>query len=334
MPIFDVGYRHWEGKLRGPALRLWSISRNGISLAWRSMILRRIILFGWMPLLYFAPVFFAIGYITDPEREISQRYDSGWYNFARGIMGPGVADRLRDAPESVRPAAWSLAFHYFFSWPQAIFTMLVVAIVGPALISQDVRSKAFLLYFSKPITLGEYVAGKAGTLLFFIALMTLFPAIVLYAVSIAFSPSAAALIQTSGTLVHILCVFLVMAVPSTLIVLCFSSMAKEPRYPQFGWIALCLFGEMAYGLLSNMSGVASSNWICCLSLRKTVSVLTESIFDVSNQVSALGVSPSIQRTLRDLDSPYSPQLCVIWLAAVSAFCLMVLVRRISAPIRL
>jgi len=334
MPIFDVGYRHWEGKLRGPALRCWTISRTAITMAWRSTILRRILLFGWMPLLYFAPVFFAVGYVTDPERTLSEREGAAWYNVARGMLGSGIGDRLRDAPETVRPAAWSMAFHYFFSWPQAIFTMLVVGIVGPGLISQDVRSKAFLLYFSKPITRVEYVAGKAGTLLFFIALMTLFPAIVLYGISIAFSPSVVAVVQTSSTIVNIFAVYLVMAVPTTMIVLCFSSMAKEPRYPQFGWIAVCLFGEMAYGLLSNMSGVSTAPWICCLSLRKTVNVLTESIFNVSDQVAALGLSPRIQATLRDLDSPYSPQLCVIWLGAVSVICLMVLVRRISAPIRL
>lgn len=335
MPIFDVGYRHWEGKLRSPLHRCWTISRTGISLAWRSVILRRILLFGWAPLLYFAPIFFGIGYVTDPARNYGAASDrASVVEVGRVVMGPALAERLMVDPESVRPAAWSMAFHYFFSVTQSIFMILVVAIVGPALISQDVRSKAFLLYFSKPITRWEYVAGKAATVLFFIALLTLFPALILYGVSIVFSPSLAALFQTIETTVRILGVFLVIAVPSTLIVLCFSSMARDPRYPAFGWIALCIFGEVAFQLLSAMSSVSSAPWICCLSLRKTISVLTESIFNVSDQVSALGVSPQIQAKLRDLQTPYSAELCVIWLAGISLLCLVVLYRRISAPIRL
>lgn len=332
MPIFEVGYRHWEGTRRSPVLRCWSITRTGMSLAWRSIILRRILLFSLAPLLYFAPVFFAIGYVTDAARP--DRHEDAWYGLVRSFAGPRLADRLADSPESVRPAAWSAAFTTFFSWPQTIFMMLIVVIVGPGLISQDVRSKAFLLYFSKPITRAEYLAGKAGTLFFFIALQTLVPALGLYLISILFCPSIAALFQTSETILRILGVFLVIAVPSTLIMLCFSSLARETRYPAFGWMAFCVMGEVSYGILSNMSSFKDSPWVCCLSLRKTISVMTESIFDVSEQVASLGVSDRIRGAFHQLESPYSANLCLVWLAIVSCVALLIVVRRISAPMRL
>jgi ABC-2 type transport system permease protein len=330
MPIFDVGYRHWEGKLRSPLARCWTIARTGIVLAFRSVLLRRLVLFGWAPLLYFAPAFFAVGYVTDPVRDYKTITQTPLFGMLRDILGPEVAERMRTSPESIRPMAWSILFQWFFSISQAIITMLVVGIVGPPLISQDVRSKAFLIYYSKPITLPEYLMGKAGTLLFFIAVGTVLPALMLYGVSIAFSPSAAALVQTWATIVRILSVFFVIAVPSTLLVLCLSSLVKESRYAAFGWMAFCLMGEMAYGILANLSTLSNSSWICCVSFRKTIAVLTSAIFDVQNQVRELGLN---LRHL-NLEDNYPPQACATWLILLSSISLVILVRRVSAPVRI
>jgi hypothetical protein len=303
-----------------------------MALAFRSVMLRRILLLSLGPLLYYAPVFFAIGYVTDPDHK--RLDDTPLYGMVAGLFGPEVGMRISEAPDAVRPAAWSIMFHSFFSLPQAIFMMLVVAIVGPALISQDVRSKAFLLYFSKPITRVEYLAGKAWTLLLFLALQILAPALALYVISILFSPSAVALVQTSQTILRIVEVFLVMAVPTTFIMLCFSSLARESRYPAFGWMAFCVVGEISYAILRNMSDFKDSPWVCCLSLRKTINVMTESIFGVPKQLTDLGVRLDVRSFFQDVGSPYSPSLCLAWLAAVSIGAFLITYRRISAPIRL
>ena len=59
------------------------------------------------------------------------------------------------------------------------------------------RSKAFLLYFAKPIGTWEYLGGKLCVPLFFICGITLFPALALYAISIALSPDANTLLATA-----------------------------------------------------------------------------------------------------------------------------------------
>ena len=329
MPIFDVGYRHWEGKLRSPLVRCWTITRTGIALAFRSILLKRFMYVTYMPLLYFAPLFFAIGYVTDPVRNFGSQ-STPWFGWASEFLGPELSKVLRTAPESVRPVAWSIAFYYFFSWPQAILTMLVVAIVAPGLIAQDVRSKAFLLYFSKPITRAEYLLGKACTVSFFIAMMMLAPPLILYTVSILFSPSAMAFVQTSYTVVRILGVFLAVAVPMTLISLCLSSMAKDARFPTLGWAIICVGGEVVYWILYSMSGFKDSAWICCASLRKTISVLTQSIYNVPGQLHDLKLDPKVLK----FDMQFSSEICLVWLAFVSVLSLSVLYRRISAPIRI
>lgn len=332
MPIYELGYRHWEGELKSPVFRCWAITRAGIALGFRSKILKRLLLAAWTPLLYFAPLFFAIGYATDPARGLTP--DSGWYAFVRGFLGPDLADRMLRDPESVRPAAWALAFHYFFSYSQAWLTMFVVAIVGPPLIAQDVRSKAFLLYFARPITRWEYLAGKGGVVFFYTFLVTLFPALLLYAISIAFSPSIGALLQTGATVFRILAAAGVMAIPSTLLVLCLSSLTSDSRYATFGWISIWVMGEISYGLLANIPALKDSEWVFLLSFRKTTSVLIEAVFNVVGQLRALGPSRALDDVLKNVDTPYPPGLAFAFLAGMSAFCLAVLYRRISAPMRI
>lgn len=332
MPIYELGYRHWEGPLRGPAVRCWRIAWNGIRLAFRSKLLRRLLVIAWSPLLYYGFLFFAVGYVTDPARGFSERKE--WRQPLRAMVGRELANRLMDDPESVRPAMWSLLFHYFLAYPQSWLTMLIVAIVVPPLISQDVRSKAFLLYFSKPITRLEYLLGKAATALFYVLLVTLAPALILYAVSIAFSPSIATFYGTAPVLWRSCAVTLVVAIPTTAIALCFSSLTSEGRYAAFGWVAFWLLGELVYQILSQTVDFRNSEWIALLSLRETTATLTQSIFNVGGQLQALGDWSRLRETFRSINPNASATLPLVYLGSITVLCSAVLVRRVSAPMRI
>lgn len=333
MPIYELGYRHWEGRRLPSWLRWWTIARSGIALAFRSKVLRRLLFVAWAPLLYFGPLFFAVGYVTDPARPASAR--SEWAGFARAFLGPEMGNRLVTDPESLRPLVWSAIFSHFFMYSQSFLTFLVLAIVGPPLIAQDVRGKAFLLYFSKPITRAEYLLGKASTAFFFVFLVTLFPGLVLYAVSVAFSPSWAVLGSTGATLWRMGAASLVIATPGVLLVLLFSSLTSEGRYAGFGWIAAWLLGELFFQILEQVPGLRGSGWIFLPSLRETTSVLVGAVFDIesvlraADQLTARGTS----RLAEMLHSPYSPARAAGYWAVLCASCLAVLTRRISAPLR-
>lgn len=331
MPIYELGYRHWEGTLRPPIARWWAITRTGMALAFRSKILKRILFAAWMPLLYYAPLFFAIGYVTDPTRDIASR--GFWAQMVAGFVGEELAGRLLTDPESLRPVAWSMAYHYFFSVFQSFFTMIVVAIVGPPLIAHDVRSKAFLLYFSKPITRWEYLFGKSAVALLYVGLITLAPGLLLYGISIVLSPSIGALAQTSGMIVKIVAASLVIALPSTLIVMCLSSLTGETRFATFAWIAICLIGEVAHALLWEVARIREP-WVALLSFRETTRVAIESVLNVRNQLQALGAGADLKKLIEKFTSPCSSGLALGWLAGVCVACLAVLYRRISAPVRI
>ncbi len=239
MPIYEFGYRHWEGRLRPWWLRWFPITRMGVGLALQNRMLRRMMFVAWLPLAYFGAAFFAVGKMTEPEAITASSNFSrlpdprmhaiapdSFEAFGSAMLGMRIRQMLREDPSAVRRAAWSWSFYQYMRLSQLMVLFLVVAIVGPPLISQDVRTKSFLMYFSKPITRWDYLLGKTGVLLAFAMSVTLAPALVLYAISIGFSPSLGAFMDTSLVAVRILAAFAVTAVPATLLMLFYSSLTR------------------------------------------------------------------------------------------------------------
>ena len=51
MPIYEHGYRHFEGARTGHARRILAIAMQGIRQSWKSNWLKRVVLFSWAPFL-------------------------------------------------------------------------------------------------------------------------------------------------------------------------------------------------------------------------------------------------------------------------------------------
>jgi ABC-2 type transport system permease protein len=73
-------------------------------------------------------------------------------------------------------------FFYFYSIVQGALAYLLTAFVGPSLVSPDFANGAMPLYFSRPFSRTEYVAGKIGVLLVLLSLITWIPGLVLFAI--------------------------------------------------------------------------------------------------------------------------------------------------------
>lgn len=327
MPIYELGYRHWEGALRSPWLRWWVISRTGVGLAFKNPWLRRLLYLCGIPVLLFAFAFMGAAGAAEKEPNVGT-WAANW------ILGEPLVNAIEAKPTECLPVAWSLLFHYFFatmSW----LLMLVVAIVGPPLIANDVRTKAFLLYFSKPITRLEYLVGKAGTVFFFLSLVVLFPALALYGMSVALAPSSRVIADTWPMILEIVGVSLILMIPATMIILCLSSLSHSSMFVTVGWLTYWTMGEFAYGLIfSRLPGTEDSKWIILLSFRKSCLVAAQSILDVVDKLKSLGTHRVLNEMIQDLKLDYSPSTALIFLGAVSLVCLAVLYRRISAPMRI
>lgn len=145
MPIHDLGYRGWNERLASPWTRWLVIARAGVRRAWQSTWLRRMMFFAWLPAIWFGAGFFLWEHslMNDDMRQGLE------------IFIPTDAEPLRGLTESLqsqddvvaRHSVWSWLLYTFLRYPQGGIMALMVGIIAPPLISQDVRSRAFLLYF-------------------------------------------------------------------------------------------------------------------------------------------------------------------------------------------
>jgi ABC-type transport system involved in multi-copper enzyme maturation permease subunit len=63
---------------------------------------------------------------------------------------------------------------------QVWFALLLAAVVGSRMISTDLSEKSYNLYFARPLTKSDYLAGKFGTVGVILALVTIVPTLVTY----------------------------------------------------------------------------------------------------------------------------------------------------------
>jgi len=330
MPLFQIGYRRYEGRRTSERLRWWPIAREGLTIAWRSKLLRRLVLVAYLPILYFGPVFFAIGRITDPSTDLSR---GPWRELAEETLSRELVARLREDPTVVRTAVWALVFTLFASSIQLILAGLVAAIVGPPLISQDLRSKAFLLYFSRPISSVDYLLGKAGTLGGLVAAVTLLPSLVLYVLSIVFSPSLQTVLHTAPVLLDVVLSSFLVIVPVTLVLLVLSSLTMQPRFAAAAWAVICAFGVMFHHVIKATHALAGASWPRLFSLGETVRAAQLSVFDLAGRFEAVP-GARLMGLPRDFAADHGGGGALIFLLVLCASSVVLLLRRIAAPTRI
>lgn len=365
MPIAELGYRPWQGERTGAVRRWLSITRSEVAIALRSSkLLRRFLIFAWVPILYFCPFFLAVGYVANPANELGE--GALLTEIATEFLPHEAIQRLRDDPEVLLPGIWAIAFYYFFAYTQSFLSMIAVAIAGPPLIAKDVRSKAFLVYFSKPIQPWQYLLGKLSTVAFFVSSMTLFPALLLYVAGIALSPDLGTGLATLPILWRIFVASIAIAVPTSLVVLVLSSLTSSRRIATFAWLSVWILGEIAFRVLTvggNFGpGYRPPPWAALLSLRELTTRVTSGVFEVRANLDLLleqlaGPDGRLERTLRgiasDLGDPnvvghsfsqgevldiagsgYPPIVSVAVLVALSVGCVFFLLRRVTKPVRI
>jgi len=313
MPIHDLGYRAWEGRLRPEVTRWWVIAETGVRLAFRSRVLRRMILVAWLPAIYMGTAFFMWEQAAahpDTQREALR--------FFRGFVGGQASAIFRsasllDAAEA-RHQIWGWLLLTFFRQPQGVLMALVVGLIAPPLISQDIQSRALLLYFSRPIARVEYVAGKFAIVCAYLLLITTAPALTLYIFGVLLSPDLAVLKYTWDFPLRILLASLVLIVPTTSLALAYSSLTTRSYYSGFAWYATWAFGFITYLFLqATLEDRFTDSW-SLLSLHHSLGLVQVWIFDIGEPSS---VAPR----------------ALLLLGVLSVTSLVIVFRRVSACTR-
>lgn len=269
MPLHDVGYRAWKGRLLGPLAVVVVIATTGIRLAWTSRWLRRAVLFAWSPAIVFGASFFAFEQAVEEGRFASMQegMNRGRNIDGVGLLGTVLADALggtsldasgvpRDL-DAMRHLIWSRLLLAFMRAPQAVLLAVVVGLVAPTLISRDLRAKAWLVYFTRPVGRSEYILGKFLILVILIGAITLLPGLALWGVGVLVSPSVSVAIATCDLPLKVLASSVAVAVPTVIVALAYSSLTAESRIASFAWFATWIACWIAHGALTTADAVAA-----------------------------------------------------------------------------
>ena len=259
MPIHDLGYRAWPGKYASDLFRFSVIATSGIRVVGRNTWVRRVLLAAWLPTFGLATVIFAYErflenrHVALSSAEIRNSFIGELGNELQD--GDAIVDALtKEDLQEGRHLMWSWLLSTFLRVPQAVMATLVIGMIAPPLIARDMRTRAFLMYFSKPIGQVEYVFGKMIIVATYLLSITTVPALGCYVFGVALSSDLSVLADTWDLPFRIVLASLIFIIPTVSIALMFSSLTSESRFAAFAWFAFWGLGFIAwnvtYGVMS------------------------------------------------------------------------------------
>jgi len=248
MPVHGLGYREWVGKRNHPLIRPLFVARSGITLIWRRRMIKLLLMVAWLPM-----AIPAIGIFCFEQGITDQTYQRFISQTLRGPMErPDLAMQMLEDPVSIRHEVWSTLILGFFRVPQLFSMVLLIGLIAPLLISYDLRSKAYLQYFSRPLSTNEYIVGKSAVIWFFLGMITTLPGLALYLLGVLLSPELSVVSTTWDIPLRILMASVALIIPTTALAISYSACTVENRYASFAWFATWIMGSVAYQVLTNV----------------------------------------------------------------------------------
>jgi ABC-2 type transport system permease protein len=266
MPIFDQGYQHWDGKLSGHAWRWLAVARRGVKTQLKNRSTRGALLLAWGPALVLG------GFLT--LWGLLEQKTEDWVGFFSFLP-----DSVKASPKAFRAEVWTMAFSFFLT-AETYVAMVLVVIIGPNLISQDLRFNAMPLYLSRPLTRFDYFAGKLGTIAAFLAAVMIIPAVLAYLIGVAFSLNVKVFTDTYKIVPACIAYGAILVLAAGLFMLAISSLSKNSRYIGAAWIGIWLIGDSAASKLSG-PGTPDLKWGPLVSLTSNFGRLRECLLGVS-----------------------------------------------------
>lgn len=290
MPLYDVGYRRWEGQENGWLYRMLAITKSGIKIIFKSLWVKISLVIGWILALAVGGSFFAFEQYSqqrhfevarilggkieqlankndksaflqklkevteEKKQEIVQAYVRRNDHLVV-FFGRDGAEKLTEitlfGDEKVfRREVWSRLLLMFFRMPQGMTLLIMIGWIAPPLISKDIRTKAFLLYFSRPLSRLSYIGGKFMILVGISSMLATFPGLLLYLFAVALSPDTGVIWDTWDLPCKIVLASMIHIIPCSLLALALSSLTSESRYAMFGWFAIWGLGALSWTVIS------------------------------------------------------------------------------------
>jgi ABC-type transport system involved in multi-copper enzyme maturation permease subunit len=164
---------------------------------------------------------------------------------------------------------------------------------GAGLISDDLRSNALQLYFSRPISRRDYLLGKASVLVFFLSLLTLIPGIVFILMKLLFAGNLNFLFRYPLLPLSIIAYSMLLTGFFVFYTLLLSAASKNRRYVTILIFGLFFFSNILHRIFT---GIFHSEFFSLLSIPANLNQIAAVLFgrkppyDVSWLLSAAVIS--------------------------------------------
>lgn len=165
-------YRAWQGQFHRPLWSVWPIARVALGVLLHRKLFWFLYAFAMLMFLMFFFGFYLFAW-AESRPELSkiqigklnptQKQVQDFFVRSRGVLGGGHD-----------------TFQVFFSY-QGAMVVVTLALVGSALVGSDFTAQGLPFYLAKPISRWHYIAGKCLATAVVVLLMTLLPALGLFA---------------------------------------------------------------------------------------------------------------------------------------------------------
>ncbi len=232
--IVDRGYKHYQGVRLGLRHALWAMIMAAMR---RAMGIRRSMAAKALPwLLVVIPLLPVVLSLA-----------------LRGLAHGG-------------PTVSLISYHGIFGSVLSIY-VLFAGYVAPDLLCADRRERVLSLYFASPITRIHYVLSQYIALASLLLLMTLAPALLLFAGNAVLSDNAATYIQDhAADLWHIVASGVLLALYFAAVALAVAAFTDRRAYASGAFIGLMLVSSAASNILSTDMRFTGHEWFTLLGL--------------------------------------------------------------------
>ncbi len=248
MPVYENTYRMWEGKRRSLFHRLLAFPKFTYLQIKGKRLIHTVFVMSWLPFILFTV-----------------------YIYAR--VNVRLVQSLRIPIQSV-PAV-DARFFLTFILAQLPFLFFFTLMVGPGLISTDLRHQALPMILSKPIGRWEYLLGKFLVLFLLLSILSWFQGLLLFISQTAAVPAASPWRQkfwnqSLWVLPKIVIFSFVIIFTLNLLVLMFSSLTSNIRFASVAVIMFIIGSLIVAGIVSGI--FHSVRWMVFSPLTSVASV--------------------------------------------------------------
>jgi hypothetical protein len=272
-------YQHWTGQARGIWHRRLVVANQTLKGIWSNKWIRHLCLGAWVLCLAQSALLFGVGQLLVKESAIYSLVNQ-LDNQPRAIVS-GLVSWILERPDLSVSSTYGLSFYYFTRWFQPL-ALVIVTLTIPTLISQDLSSRAIIIYRSKALDPADYLIGKFMAIFGLLSFVWLLPAIHAWLLGCLLSPSWSFLWHARQALMQSVGFVVASMAFLSLLALGVSALSKREKATTIIWLVLWLVGHF----LAKSQG-EQYPWMAYLSLTHILDQWAICLFNPATHVSQL-----------------------------------------------